>query len=705
MITTSDDDVRINGKVRLESDLRISTGGDVADGDILFTDNATIDSALGETQSLDLTAGGGNISFNADLGKTVHLDQLTVWDTPTGKVSFGRDGQTADNDRRYVELVNADGGVDLGVGSSDGDELGGIVFNGGAAGLTVTTDGTQVRLNGAVRLESDLVISSNSTASDASKPGAIVVSDESPMDSAAGETNDLRLEAGTGAITINANLGAVDGASGTGTRLGKLTVADTTGEVTFGEDGQGSTNDRGFVTAINTDDVINLGEGMLAGDEVPSAIVFNGGDQGSSRLVITTSDDDVRINGKVRLESDLRISTGGDVADGDILFTDNATIDSALGETQSLDLTAGGGSISFNADLGKTVHLDQLTVWDTPTGKVSFGRDGQTADNDRRYVELVNANGGVDLGVGSSDGDELGGIVFNGGAAGLTVTTDGTQVRLNGAVRLESDLVISSNSTASDASKPGAIVVSDESPMDSAAGETNDLRLEAGTGAITINANLGAVDGASGTGTRLGKLTVADTTGEVTFGEDGQGSTNDRGFVTAINTDDVINLGEGMLAGDEVPSAIVFNGGDQGSSRLVITTSDDDVRINGKVRLESDLRISTGGDVADGDILFTDNATIDSALGETQSLDLTAGGGSISFNADLGKTVHLDQLTVWDTPTGKVSFGRDGRRPTTTGGMWSLSTPTGGVDLGVGSSDGDELGGIVFNGGTSPRPS
>ena len=90
-------------------------------------------------------------------------------------------------------------------------------------------------------------------------------------------------------------------------------------------------------------------------------------------------------------------------------------MDSASGETQTLDLTSGAGAITFNANLGGTYHLDQLTVSDTDTGVVTFGQDGATAANDNGFVTLVNADGGVDLGVGSNDGDEIGGIVLNGG--------------------------------------------------------------------------------------------------------------------------------------------------------------------------------------------------------------------------------------------------------------------------------------------------
>ena len=67
-------------------------------------------------------------------------------------------------------------------------------------------------------------------------------------------------------------------------------------------------------------------------------------------ITLTTSDDSVRFNGAVTLDTDVAIDTGAGV--GDILFTRQATVDSAGSEANDLTLTAGTGTVSFNANIG-----------------------------------------------------------------------------------------------------------------------------------------------------------------------------------------------------------------------------------------------------------------------------------------------------------------------------------------------------------------
>jgi len=67
---------------------------------------------------------------------------------------------------------------------------------------------------------------------------------------------------------------------------------------------------------------------------ITGGIVFNGGPDNNNigaddRLTITTTGDQVRLNGPVTLRSDVTIDTGATLA-GDILFTDETTIDSRL---------------------------------------------------------------------------------------------------------------------------------------------------------------------------------------------------------------------------------------------------------------------------------------------------------------------------------------------------------------------------------------
>src|SRR5204862_57556 len=126
---------------------------------------------------------------------------------------------------------------------------------------------------------------------------------------------------------------------------------------------------------------------------------------------------------------------------GQILTTTAGTVDSQSGEHNSLTLTAGTGSVSLNANLGSMQRLNQLTVTRADSGVTFGGADTQTGD--LGPVTVVSTVGQIDI--GSTAVITGTGISLNGGANPLAVTTTGGSVRLNGAVTLSSDVVISTD--------------------------------------------------------------------------------------------------------------------------------------------------------------------------------------------------------------------------------------------------------------------
>jgi hypothetical protein len=102
-------------------------------------------------------------------------------------------------------VVHAAGGIDLG---QDSEIAGGIHLNGGDDDLLVmSTAGGEVRLNGAVTLESHVQIDTSDGGGAAG--GEIRFTRNAPVDSQTGENNVLTLSAGTdGTVNFNANLGA-----------------------------------------------------------------------------------------------------------------------------------------------------------------------------------------------------------------------------------------------------------------------------------------------------------------------------------------------------------------------------------------------------------------------------------------------------------------------------------------------------------------
>ena len=101
---------------------------------------------------------------------------------------------------------------------------------------------------------------------------------------------------------------------------------------------------------------------------------------------MTTTSEDVRLNGAVTLSADVRIDTDETAATGtggaDVLFTNDAPIDSQLTEANDLVIDAGVASVFFNEDLGAaaaTSELGRLEI-EQADGGVTFGQaDTETA--------------------------------------------------------------------------------------------------------------------------------------------------------------------------------------------------------------------------------------------------------------------------------------------------------------------------------------
>ena len=161
-----------------------------------------------------------------------------------------------------------------------------------------------------------------------------------------------------------------------------------------------------------------------------------------------------------------------------------------------------------------TTALQSLTVEDT-TGTLTVGgadTANQNGTEDLGPVTLVRSVGTIDFGAGVGDGDDddviTGGIVLNGGGdnnndsvgAGNNDsllelrTTGGGDVRVNGPVTLNSDVLITTNGDGgldTGQATAGNITFSHDARVNSQAAENNDLELRSGTGTVNINANLG----------------------------------------------------------------------------------------------------------------------------------------------------------------------------------------------------------------------
>lgn len=678
--------VRLNGRVELQSDVSIRTAdeGATAGAEIRFTSNATVDSEAGETNRLWLAAGSdGAVSFNANLGASQALKQLLV--AEAGSVAFGNDPGAGDLDWGWVDTVRVDGdpldpgalAINIGSAAAIGDEA--IALNAGDGNtIQFLTTGDKVRFNGAVELWSAAWINT----SDGGSPGAeIRFTLNAPIDSQLGESNGLKLSAGTdGTVAFNADIGTREAP-------GYLIVTDAWGVVFGGEllpDFAPLSTVRIGGDALSPGVFfLDLGSDTVMGD---GGIVLNGGHDLAGdplTLTIASASGAMRFNGAVSLGSDVRIDTAdaGASFGAEIRFTQNAPIDSQAGQRYDLTLAAGEGHIEFNANLGETHALDRLEVVRADAGVVFGAADEPEPGGDRAPVTLVKAQGGIDLG---SDEAITGGIVLNAGVVSgdtqvITLATDGADLRMNGPVTLASHATIETAN--------GDVRFTDDSPIDSQPGEKNDLVLDAGAGRIAFNADVGAQQA-------LRWLEVARADAGVYFGaaDVAQGDLGDLGPVSQVVVEVGIDLGSQAV----ISNGIYFNAGEWGELLVVVQTGDadpttSDARLNGPVWLQSDLAIDTSGGIAGIGITFTDNATIDSDHGEHNSLRLAAGRGDVRFYADIGVALagvqdsRIGRLDV--TSSGNVWVSDSVLRVNAFGDVVFVSS--GDVGIGYAPADGD----------------
>jgi autotransporter-associated beta strand protein len=182
-------------------------------------------------------------------------------------------------------------------------------------------------------------------------------------------------------------------------------------------------------------------------------VFFNGGTMVTANdlLTITTAVDAVRINGPVTLQTDVRIDTDVAAASGlevgNVLFTNDAPLDSADDEANDLVIDAGAAAVWFNEDIGHAragSELGHLEV-ERADAEVVFGqRDTEPATveplDDPGPVNFVELIGSHSLYLGSRVAIGGRGITFNGGDAAETLLIDVP----NGAILIHGSVTLGS---------------------------------------------------------------------------------------------------------------------------------------------------------------------------------------------------------------------------------------------------------------------
>jgi Ca2+-binding RTX toxin-like protein len=462
-----------------------------------------------------------------------------------------------------------------------------------------------------------------------------------------------------------------------------LTV-NTAGITQFGDGGADYVGNNRSLKTLTTDGPTALAAergGTTEFDIAPVSATF--------ASVLTSADQ--TYNDRVQLDQDTRLSTG--TGAGDVIFTKDASIDSQANEFNDLLINAGTGKVSFNENIGETRRIGALDIENA--GQVIFGEEDAEAAAFGGFgpVNILNANEGINIG---SVSVITNGIAFNAGPGTLTVQTSEDDIRLNGAVFLQSHLSLDTDEGAEGTPTAGAgnVTFTSAATINSQNGtnaggtsvgaERNNLAIDAGDGAVFFNANIGTTQ-------RLGTFTIDRAQAGVVFGQADVVTTGTTGPVTSVFTDGAIDIGSGTNTDDVIGGAgIVLNGGKvtlATGDLLSILTTDDNVRFNGPVRLMTDVLVRTRDTgFASGE--FRARTTVGTIVFE-KTVD-TGSVSGVRRNADLAVDA-ADQEADDNTSSANRSFEVRFK-----GNVGKMGLPN--TAAGLGSGDGPAL--TILNGDT-----
>ena len=622
-IVTDDGDVTFTGAVDLDggaASVQSDQNDDGTDGNIHFT--STIDGA----QTLSLDADGGTINLAGAIGGTTPLTSVTV--SAASQVDLGNVTTTG-----AVAITGTN--IDLNTAA-------------------IVTDDGDVTFTGAVDLDGGAA-SVQSDQNDDGTDGNILFS--STIDG----TQNLTLDADSGTITTNGNLGAVadlstvdfsaatinlnadvttDSAgqsytSSTATNLGGSLTINTSGAFTFGGAGALTlTGDAGLTTPGGSGDDITLSV-VVADADNSHDLTLNAGNAGNIDLTADLGTDGTRLENFIANANDLTISgSGAEVFANNIsISVDTIDLDAAGTEQlkgsgtlvlkprqDSTTIGIAGGAGTFNldaADLGNlTDGFSSITIGSaTQTGNITV--NAHTFADPVTFLQ--NASGAGSLTIAGHLQNSGGGVTLTSGSGNIDIgdslTTTSGDIDINGAVTLSGASTLTTNTS-------GAIDFS--STVDGG----NDLTL-ASSGSTTFN---GAVGATTDVGDGTGAAIIINSTGTTSFESTvdaasgltqagGAGSVTFKGDVTLADGDTATNL-----AGAVTLDGLNWSGYD-GLTTGALTLSTAAVDINsqgGNIQFASiaggsqDLSLNAG--VAAGTTTVTGNVT---ALGDGTGAALT----------------------------------------------------------------------------------
>ncbi|MFN5535273.1 MAG: hypothetical protein ACK5EN_07330, partial [Planctomyces sp.] len=645
-ITTTDDDVAFTAAVTLAAAVAIDTGA--GGGSIAFH------STLNGGQDLLLTAGTGNIDFDASVGLTTRLGILTI---------ISASDFTADSSINATSILQQAGSgtttfsSTVNTNTADGVSITGTHLQ--VAGLVTTTSGGLVLVNnsGTVNFSAAGDISADGTVNLTALGGIQTAGDITTTNDSVTLVSATTL---TGAVTINTGSGVGDITfNGTVNGSEDLTLAAGTGNIDFNQSvGQTarldqlrivSLTDATFDAAVSVQNFLQnagsdtttftgrLNTNTAAGINVTGTnLVFNGGITTTNAGPVTASlsataligpsttssiSGPVTINsvGSITVASSASVAVSNTVllkttADS-ITFQDSAQLTGSSGnvvlEAEDNISLAGGSTIAVTS--GELILRSGLSSTDgvgsmTLDGTLQAVTAGQTITLDLNDELAATQN----MTTGRILAPYLR-LLSNGTNAATFTLLAGTRndvdtlaVSTSGAVSYSDadDLIIGAIATSS-----GIASIAGISTLNGVS-EGAVVSITANN-AMTVNQNIRTSPVAGPGGLNIGTVTLSSTVSTISITDNGD-----------IYADGAVSM--------TAPSGIQTAG--------EVTTSDDNVTFNSAVTLIGAVAIDT--EFGAGTITF--NATVNGS----EDLTLTAGTGNIDFNQSVGQTARLDQLRI-----------------------------------------------------------
>ncbi|MGB7439942.1 MAG: CHAT domain-containing protein [Coleofasciculaceae cyanobacterium] len=523
---------------------------------------------------------------------------------------------------------------------------------------------------------------------------------------------------GAGNITVTSSNGNIDTRRTSGTRLGTdgsiasclktaaaFCAGGNVGDITLNAPNGGiflggsQVSDPNATNTVRGNNItLNSPEINLTIDRPITAIgeiILNGN-------LNTVNGNGLTLAGNLRLAGNASINTQG----GNILL--DGTVDGTTPFNENLNLNAGGGTTTFNGSVGSNTSLNVLS---TDAGGTTVITNNILNARRLEFNDPVNfalnptlppqvtltadetVFGSTVTGVGID-------LVLQPSAAGSNFTlnsattpefVDGfnsiTIGRADGTGQIDIDGEVSFSDPVTIRSPFGTINVNEnlsgvaEASVTLEAATTNlnadidtvgqninlnsnllladDVELNSNGGIITFN---GTVDGNqnltvnSGNGTTVFNNNVGAITGLNSISTDPGGTTVVNGNLTAnlIDFNDPLTINNSILTATEIDLGSTVNGnGDINLNAPTIklnanvgTNEEEDINLNGNVELEEDIALNGGN------INFNGNVNGDQNLVIT-----TFGGGTTTFNGDVGNVTALNTLST--DPLGNTVLGNN----------------------------------------------